>query len=95
LKEGVTARTRSPAGFSAEVEDDLTGGSGLSAGEREEDGYRFRFGFLGRGPDLELGQMVSPGPFYIFFFFSSFFFSVFLFLLELLHYGFKLIQTSF
>jgi hypothetical protein len=53
------------------------------------------FGFLGRMPDLELGQMVSPGPFYIFFFFSSFFFSVFLFLLELLHYGFKLIQTSF
>jgi hypothetical protein len=87
--------TRSPAGNSDGEGRNLTGGSGLSAGEREESRYRFGFGFLGRGLDLKLGQMVSPGPFYIFFFFSSFFFSVFLFLLELLHYGFKLIQTSF
>jgi hypothetical protein len=38
------------------------------------------FGFLGRMPDLELGQMVSPGPFY--FYFLLFFLFLFCFLIS-------------
>jgi hypothetical protein len=48
---------------------------GLHGSEGEgEIGYRFGKGFLGRGLDLELGQIVSPGPFSIFIFFSPFLF---------------------
>jgi hypothetical protein len=49
---------------------------------REKGAYRFGIGFLGRGPDLELGQIVFPNPFscfFLLFFFSSFSFSDFLF----------------
>jgi hypothetical protein len=37
----------------------------VSEGERRLR-YPFGFGFLGRGPDLELGRMASPRPFLIF-----------------------------
>jgi hypothetical protein len=73
-----------------------TGSQGPHVSEGEgEIGYRFGKGFLGRGLDLELGQIVSPGAFYIFILFSSLFFSVFLFLLYLLQNSFKSIQTTF
>jgi hypothetical protein len=52
----------------------MTGGSHLLARGREEAGYRFRFDFLGRGLDLELGQIVSLGPFLFLFHFASFLF---------------------
>jgi hypothetical protein len=44
---------------------------------REGEGYRFGFCFLGRGLDLELGQIVSQGPFLFLFPLFSFSFSVF------------------
>jgi hypothetical protein len=52
-------------------------GPHVSEGKRET-GYPFGNGFLGRGPDLELGQFVAPGPFVYFFLLSFFSFSVFL-----------------
>jgi hypothetical protein len=45
---------------------------------REKNTYRFRIGFLGRGPDLELGQIVSLGPFFMFFLLFFLFFFCFL-----------------
>jgi hypothetical protein len=56
----------------------MTAGSHMAAREREGAGYRFGIGFLGHGPDLELGRYVAPGPFV--YFFSSFFFFFFCFL---------------
>jgi hypothetical protein len=56
---------------------ELTGGACSSARKREGAGYRFGFGFLGHGPDLELGRFVAPGPFVYFFLLTSFSFSVF------------------
>jgi hypothetical protein len=52
----------------------MTGGSHLSARGREEAGYRFGFDFLGRGLDLELGQIVSLGPSLFLFHLASFLF---------------------
>jgi hypothetical protein len=51
-----------------------------------EGGERYPFGicFLGRGLDLELGQIVSPRAFYIFILFSSLSFLFFLFLSQIL-----------
>jgi hypothetical protein len=51
----------------------------VSRGERER-GYRFGFDFLGRGLDLELGQIVSLGAFSIFISFLLFLFLFSLFL---------------
>jgi hypothetical protein len=63
-----------------EVRDDLTGGTGLSAGgERGSVPLRGRRK-LGRGPKLGPGQNGSPRPFFIFSFVSPFFF-LFLFYL--------------
>jgi hypothetical protein len=66
----------------------------MAARERGGAGYRFGKGFLGRGLDLELGQIVSPGAFYIFILFSSFSFLFFLFLLYILQNYFKSNQTT-
>jgi hypothetical protein len=49
----------------------------VSEGEGEKR-VPVRKGFLGRGPDLELGRIVSPGAFSCFFLLSSFFFFLFL-----------------
>jgi hypothetical protein len=43
------------------------------SGAKGEGGYRFGNVLPGRGLDLVLGQIVSPGPFLILFFCSSFF----------------------
>jgi hypothetical protein len=66
----------------------------VSARVRGKGGYRFGKGFLGRGLDLELGQIVSPGAFSIFISPLLLFFSVFLILSKLLHLLFKLIQIN-
>jgi hypothetical protein len=64
VEEGVGADTRAP------VVSEMRGG----------EGYRFGRGFLGRGLDLELGQIVSPGAFiYLFCFLLFSFFVFFLF----------------
>jgi hypothetical protein len=54
----------------------LTGGVHLSARGKWKPAYRFGTeAMLGRGPDLVLGQMVSPRPFFFFFILFLFFFS--------------------
>jgi hypothetical protein len=53
----------------------------LVSEERRGTGYRFGFCFLGRGLDLELGQIVSPRAFYIFILLCFFSFLFFFFLL--------------
>jgi hypothetical protein len=55
-------------------------GPPISVGKRKP-AYRFGMeAMLGHGPDLVLGQMVSPRPFSFFFFFLFlFFFSIFSF----------------
>jgi hypothetical protein len=55
----------------------LTGGTGMSAGERREGYTSSGFTEMGRGPLAGLGRMASPGPFSYFLLFSSFSFSVF------------------
>jgi hypothetical protein len=52
-------------------------GPHVSEGKRET-GYPFGNGFLGRGPDLELGQFVALALLSIFFLLFFFSFSVFL-----------------
>jgi hypothetical protein len=67
--------------FRTEHEDDLTGGSDLSAGEREEAGYRF--GIKEDGPRAVSGAGPEwfPEAFSLFFLFLSIFlFFLFLFL---------------
>jgi hypothetical protein len=41
----------------------MKSGPHLLARRREERRYRFAWGFLGRWPDLEMGQKVAPRPF--------------------------------
>jgi hypothetical protein len=66
----------------------LTSGPHLSVRGREERRYRFERGFLGRRPDLEMGQKVAPRPFSYFFdslfvFFFLDYFITFSFLLQI------------
>jgi hypothetical protein len=59
---------------------------------REREGVTVRVCVeVGRGPILKLGQMGSPGPFYIFFF--LFFFSYFLFSISFIDFA-KLLQIN-
>jgi hypothetical protein len=72
---------------------ELTSGS-RCRWERASRGYRFGFGFLGHGPDLELGRFRSPGPFNVFFLLSSFFFFCFSFLISFITFAFVTQMTS-
>jgi hypothetical protein len=80
VSEGVTPAVSSNQREKGEViagKKTLTGGTGMSAGERREGHTPSGFAGMGRGPNLAWAGLVSPWPFLLLFYFFLFSVSVF------------------